>query len=881
MLNGPSTEFNYVIVPIHKPQNNNNQNIISTDLLQIIPTPQIIVKEDQPPPPPPLTNQPQLNSQIIEEKLEDREVSSKVNNTPKSISLQNKSPNLTPSHVRVLNFSSLQKLNKTSPKTVIKTQSLHKTTLNRFEMSDDETENAIKKPILGNFEEDSSSLDCNQTVIENPITQTPHSKGVARKCVRVLSRSGSENGGDESSSKDDEKKNAAKLEWETQRKLTNKNFDQNLRMQQQQKQIKNKPKKTVKSIPIDEGLKTENGIDKEDVAEKIYYKYPTPKKKTKTPKKNLKTKKSEQIQPKDKSIEPVEEIIKIDPVIVEPVIEPIVETIIEQVVEPVIEPIIEQVIIPLITTEENKTESNLSIIEFNEPIGFETTFVGEPKLLELPCSLNVSTLLETPYKFDPTCFPNTPRFLVPQVQETPITKFMNNFKVQDCSSMKNSDIQTPIFPITPGANTTPPISPTSGCYNRPTDYSSSSSYYKPDETDLSGRSVRRDSDYEEIVEIVKKPELEKSPVKICRRKKSFFEEPEIIVEVPVIATTNLDLSNETFRTPAKEVHSDSTSSDSSDSCSSSSSSDSDSSPVKPIVKIPSPVEKPIVENNLINKKTNDFYEERNRQQTELEKKRLRIMKKIVAEPPKTSYLTKKQHILARKVPTKKIPFITPSKRKSTNPGKLIYLEEPPSIKPQRLKNVKKLEKVSIPTVSDNSDNAVQSDVLVDEHFTGPVNKDGEESLDLIQKHLDSKIIEPVIDERTKDFKNTDLLAELEETAIEDEKTENIKELDESSSDVTEEFEKWGFYDGKEIEMKRDLKFKCSEKEKPLDYTKTTKFMFDEEEYCRLGFSELINIFEVSPPVKRQYNRKPAEKISYSFPKNKNVTPNAKFNLKQK
>lgn len=91
-------QIDYVLVPIQKPSGssveniaNNNQNIISTDLLQIVPTPQIIVKEN----PPPL-----LNSHIIEEKL-DNKLNNKVNNTPKSINLLQKSPNITPSHVRI------------------------------------------------------------------------------------------------------------------------------------------------------------------------------------------------------------------------------------------------------------------------------------------------------------------------------------------------------------------------------------------------------------------------------------------------------------------------------------------------------------------------------------------------------------------------------------------------------------------------------------------------------------------------------------------------------------------------------------------------------------------------------------------------------------
>lgn len=906
--------FGYVTVPItnllqERPSveniANNNQNIISIDPTQINPTPQIIVLEDLPPIKPLIET---------EEKKIDEELMKAVNKTPKATILFNKSMSQsTPrrSHVRALNFSTVPKVHKSTPKTIGKCQSLNKTS-KRLELSGDEDDNLMTKPVLSLIEENSSSMDCNQTVIENTISKTPRAKGNARKCVRVLSRSGSENGGDEggeSSCKDDEKKDAATLEWEAQRKLTTKNFDQHLRNQQQPKLKKEKIKKKIEKVES-EGEK--------EIPEKFHIKYPTPKK-TKTPKKKLKTKKNVKkvIEPETetKVIEPVpkSEIIGIIPLTKPVENEPVIE--IDSITNPVEnvpitkpvenEPVIESVIIPLIITTEPIPNLSNNSSSFNEPIGFEISPDAEPirpNPIQPSHSCNISSLLETPYKFDPIGIPSTPQFLVPQVQDTPITKIMNQFKTQGGSLIKDGDIQTPIFPITPGSNTTPPISPTVGCYNRPTDYSSSSSYYKPDETDnLSGRSIRRDSDrnsdYEEIIDKVKAQQNEQSPVKMTRRKKSYFPEPEEEVKetiTPVIDLTSFDPSNQSFRTPVK----DSSCSDSSESekASDSSSSDSDeSSPEKqPIV---SP-EKLIVEENfneklMKQKAANDLYEEKVRQHTELEEKRLRIMKKIVAEPPKPTYLSKKQHILARKISTKTTKFISPSKRKSTNPGKLIYLEETPAIRTQRLKNVKKDEKISKPTVSDISDNAVQSDVLVEEHFTKSIelkDSSGEESLDLIQKHLDSKLVASVIDEVKDDSKqlSSDLIAELEGEMIEtNKKTAKIEpepEQSDEDSDESDDFYNYDFCSGSQIEMKHDLKFKCSEKQQPLDFKETSKIMFGENEFCRISFGQPINIYESSPPVvKRRYNKRPPLLVNYSFAnKNKNKTPpNAKFNLKQK
>lgn len=111
-------------------------------------------------------------------------------------------------------------------------------------------------------------------------------------------------------------------------------------------------------------------------------------------------------------------------------------------------------------------------------------------LLETP----FKGLLETPLKTDSlTPLPNTPQFAVPimsHAQETPVAKiFASCYQTTTFTSIiKTCDIPTPSFAITPGSKKTPPkdgleASPNSGYCSRRTDYSSGSSYYKPDECD--------------------------------------------------------------------------------------------------------------------------------------------------------------------------------------------------------------------------------------------------------------------------------------------------------------------------------------------------------------------------------------------------------------
>lgn len=93
---------------------------------------------------------------------------------------------------------------------------------------------------------------------------------------------------------------------------------------------------------------------------------------------------------------------------------------------------------------------------------------------------NLSTLLETPYK-DDLGIPPTPRVLLPPMtHETPSTKLPRRSNA-DFSMIKNPDIPTPTFPITPGAGTTPLLP--SSTHSRDEGLASDSPYYRPDESE--------------------------------------------------------------------------------------------------------------------------------------------------------------------------------------------------------------------------------------------------------------------------------------------------------------------------------------------------------------------------------------------------------------
>lgn len=112
--------------------------------------------------------------------------------------------------------------------------------------------------------------------------------------------------------------------------------------------------------------------------------------------------------------------------------------------------------------------------------------------LETPFKEYIAEGIETPFKdvSQMDFIPNTPRFAIPISSETPMPKIFSSTNSELKSLIKCTDIMTPSFPITPGAmKETPPkdlldgTSPAVSGYSRKTDYSSSSSYYKPDESE--------------------------------------------------------------------------------------------------------------------------------------------------------------------------------------------------------------------------------------------------------------------------------------------------------------------------------------------------------------------------------------------------------------
>lgn len=136
---------------------------------------------------------------------------------------------------------------------------------------------------------------------------------------------------------------------------------------------------------------------------------------------------------------------------------------------------------------------------------------------------SMACLLETPLKDDLNLVPDTPRFLAPLgANETPMLKFISNSNTV-ISVMKMCDINTPNEPLTPGFSGTPlksgdpsPVSANGGYSSRRTDYSSCSSYYKPDESeDINNkldamlneeRRTRKDSELDQ---------MEALPIKVC------------------------------------------------------------------------------------------------------------------------------------------------------------------------------------------------------------------------------------------------------------------------------------------------------------------------------------------------------------------------------
>jgi hypothetical protein len=156
------------------------------------------------------------------------------------------------------------------------------------------------------------------------------------------------------------------------------------------------------------------------------------------------------------------------------------------------------------TIESNKNESETNDLNRSDTVqevanlltNLPETILAKTNSFEIashPEMIDPSILLETPLKLDSMSpLPNTPRFAVPLISthETPLTKIITNVIPTAVSILKVCDILTPSFPITPGfketplkSDTSPGAASASGYSSRRTDYSSCSSYYKPDESE--------------------------------------------------------------------------------------------------------------------------------------------------------------------------------------------------------------------------------------------------------------------------------------------------------------------------------------------------------------------------------------------------------------
>ncbi|CAO1385010.1 unnamed protein product [Diamesa tonsa] len=228
-----------------------------------------------------------------------------------------------------------------------------------------------------------------------------------------------------------------------------------------------------------------------------------------------------------------------------------------------------------------------------------TTPNENPMVRTISQTFNMASLLETPFKSELLTIPNTPRFAIPLTltHETPFPKAMvtKSTNGDAISVVKNCDIQTPSFPITPGFSGTPRSgnegSPTGEGYtSRKTDYSSCSSYYKPDDSEEpvvkqdSMTKYRQNSDRNSESDVSTHAAKLKNSAKkvdcpgVIERVKSFSEDQNTI-PMPHYTMLNGDsLLNESFMnkvtSDTSSSDSSSSSSDSDSSCSSSSSSDS-------------------------------------------------------------------------------------------------------------------------------------------------------------------------------------------------------------------------------------------------------------------------------------------------------------------
>ncbi|XP_065157061.1 uncharacterized protein [Atheta coriaria] len=132
----------------------------------------------------------------------------------------------------------------------------------------------------------------------------------------------------------------------------------------------------------------------------------------------------------------------------------------------------------------SKRSLDLEVVLKQEVLNTTTPEVNKLEPMVVPCILpssstvrNITPLLETPAKD----YPKTPCVYNPaETVETPLTRVFN----EQIAGMDIASIQTPKLILTPSFAITPFIDGNgSPSYNRPTDYSTSSSYYQPSDTE--------------------------------------------------------------------------------------------------------------------------------------------------------------------------------------------------------------------------------------------------------------------------------------------------------------------------------------------------------------------------------------------------------------
>ncbi|XP_062563180.1 proteoglycan 4-like [Armigeres subalbatus] len=326
---------------------------------------------------------------------------------------------------------------------------------------------------------------------------------------------------------------------------------------------------------------------------------------------------------------------------------------------------------------------------------------SEKSHTSIDCSFSTSLFLETPLKADFGSFPITPRFLMPaQIENTPMTRSIRE-GVQSNSSMKKSgDIHTPIFPITPGLISTPKstnsVSPhsmggTGGFSSRRTDYSSGSSYYKPDESE----------DLDKNLEAMLHGEWKKRKAEASGElsvEKILVEEPPPQLEAnPQLEPNPQEQEDATANVTVSSTDSSSSSSSSSDSSGSDGSS-TENTPIKRPENSPTPSPiKPSTQ--YLN--ANDA---RRQQQAELEAKKQRTIARMKnAKPAQPKKMERKfvaplgfksrKVVISRKdllpkiapppVPATSLTPSASSKRKNPTPRKVIVLDRVLTMSPKK------------------------------------------------------------------------------------------------------------------------------------------------------------------------------------------------------